>query len=199
MQFQSRPIVAMALAGLLASQPVSAIACQPPETAEISAPDSARMSDFLVSRSRGLSAALLSPAEIDRRAVSTLFSNGDGAIEAIPDGAYRCRTIKMGGILPLTVYGFFACSVSEGGTRIDKTTGSQRFSGTLYPLEGAVFYRGALHYGNEGPMAYNADAERNQVGCIYRAPGDEITSYRLELPAPLFESVHDVIELVPAD
>ena len=62
-----------------------------------------------------------------------------------------------------------------------------------------MFYRGALHYGDEQPMAYDADPERNQVGCIYRVSGTGPEIYRLELPLPRFESTHDVIELVPAD
>ena len=116
----------------------------------------------------------------------------------MPAGDYRCRTIKMGGGVPLTVYGFFACEVDEaadGYQAILKTSGSQRFSGTLTPSAGGLFYLGALNYADEDPIAYGVNAERDQVGCLYRS-GD---SYVLELPSPQFESVHDVIELVAAE
>ena len=191
------PSIAMAL--ILALEPVAALACDVPADVTVSETDSNRMFDFLRARSQGLAEALLSPSAADRALVADLFSTGDRFIDAIPDGDYRCRTIKLGGILPLTAYGYFDCTVSEGGSRIDKTSGSQRFSGSLASAGQAVFYWGALHYGDEQPIAYGADPERNQVGCIYRISGDGPRIYRLELPLPLLESTHDVIELVPVD
>lgn len=198
MTMRRRKLPALALASIIAFQPLSALACAIPEGVEVSQTDAARMDDFLGSRSQGLGEALMSTSATDRALVSSLFDRRDGTIDAMPDGDYRCRTIKLGGLLPLTAYGYFHCAISENGTRIEKTTGSQRFSGSLDTTSGAVFYRGALHYGDEQPIAYGADAERDQVGCIYRV-GDETSGrYRLELPAPQFESTHDVIELVPA-
>ena len=192
-------LLAITMAALVAIEPVAALACTMPAGVEISASDARRIEDFAQSRSQGLAEALVAESATDRALVSGLFARGDGAIDAIPDGDYRCRTIKLGGLLPLTAYGYFDCTISKGGSRIEKTTGSQRFSGILRPTGEAVFYRGALHYGDEQPIAYDADPERNQVGCIYGVAGDGPPSYRLELPAPLFESTHDVIELVPAD
>ncbi len=184
-------------AALLALQPLAAAACAIPQGVDLSATDEDRMAEFWQSRSQGLAEALVAPSYNDRATLHGLFAQGDRYIDAIPDGNYRCRTVKLGGILPLTVYGYFACTISEGGTRIDKTTGSQRFSGTLTSAKTAVFYQGALHYGDEEPIAYGMDSERDQVGCIYRVRDDETTRYRLELPSPHFESTHDVIELVP--
>ncbi len=65
----------------------------------------------------------------------------------------------------------------------------------MLSAEDAVFFVGALHYSDEDPIAYGNDPERDQVGCIYKLAGAE--RYRLEMPSPRFESVHDVIELVP--
>ncbi len=188
---------ALLAAGILALQPVASLACAVPEASAVSAADTDRIGGFLSSRSKGLAEALLSTSADDRAVVSGLFAGGDATMKALPDGNYRCRTIKLGGLLPLTVYGYFNCTVSADGTRIDKTTGSQRFSGSLEPGGDALFYRGALHYGDEQPIDYDADAERNQVGCLYSVAGDGPRRYRLELPSPLFESTHDVIELVP--
>ena len=199
MAARSIRMLALAMAGLLALQPLAAGACDVPDDVTVSEADSDRMFDFFRARSQGLAEALLSPSADDRALVASLFATGDRYIDAIPDGDYRCRTIKLGGLLPLTAYDYFDCTISKGGTRIEKTTGSQRFSGILRPAGQAVFYRGALHYGDERPMAYDADPERNQVGCIYRVSGTGPEVYRLELPLPLFESTHDVIELVPAD
>jgi hypothetical protein len=187
----------MLVAALVALQPLAVLACDIPAGVTVSQADAERMDGFLHSRAQGLGEALVADSASDRGMVSALFGRPDTAPVSLPDGEYRCRTIKLGGILPLTAYGYFSCRVSGQGTRIDKLSGSQRFSGTLHATGGAVFYRGALHYGDEKPMAYGKDDERNQVGCIYRVPDDQIRRYRLELPSPLFESTHDVIELVP--
>lgn len=189
----SRAAIALALLALLA--PGAATACSVPGAADISQFDGDRMTGFDSSRIRGLGEAMLGEDAAERAIVSELFAPATDPFDRLPDGDYRCRTIKLGGLLPLVAYGFFDCSVSGKGKRLDKSTGSQRFSGQLLPANGAVFYMGALHYGDEDPVAYGADAERDQVGCIYRLSGPE--RYRLEMPSPRFESVHDVIELVP--
>lgn len=198
MSVRSRPFAALALAGLLALQPLSALACTMPKTAGLNPADQERMRDFWGARSQGLAEALVAESAADRAVLHGLFAAGDAPLQAIPDGDYRCRTIKLGGLLPLTVYSAFDCTISGNGTRIDKQTGSQRFSGSLVPAGTALFYRGALNYDDEAPLAYDADPERNQVGCLYGVPDNGSgPRYRLELPRPHFESNHDVIELVP--
>ncbi|MEQ8598947.1 MAG: DUF4893 domain-containing protein [Devosia sp.] len=193
----ARRFAALLLAAAL--MPIaSTLACQVPDAAPITPFDGDRMTGFEAARSRGLAEALLSDSAADRELVSTLFAPGETPISQMPDGNYRCRTIKLGGLLPLTTYTYFACTVSNAGTRIEKLTGSQRFSGDLLPSNGGgLFYWGALHYGDETPMDYDADPERSQVGCLYKVAGKP-ERYRLELPFPRFESTHDVIELVPA-
>ncbi len=185
------------LAGLAMLPVVTPWACEVPGDAPISQFDGDRMTGFDTARSRGLGEALLSDNSEERAIVSALFAPGEAPISAIPDGTYRCRTIKLGGLGPLITYPFFDCAISDNGQVIEKLTGSQRFKGDLLPANGAIFYWGALHYGDEQPFAYEADAERSQVGCLYKVNGKPVR-YRLELPFPRFESTHDVIELVPA-
>ncbi len=110
-------------------------------------------------------------------------------------GLYRCRTIKMGGSLPLTVYGWFSCKIDldERGYRLVKTTGSQRFTGHFIDeSETRLIYYGATHTISERPVSYGYDADRDQVGYFFKTGP---RSYRLELPLPRFESKFDVIEL----
>jgi hypothetical protein len=185
------------LAAVLAMPVVTPLACEVPAEAAIDQLDGDRMTGFETARIRGLGEALLSDSAEERAITSALYAPGDTPISTIPDGAYQCRTIKLGGLLPLTAYGYFDCQISADGTVIEKLTGSQRFKGDLLPSDGGLFYWGALHYGDEEPFAYGADPERNQVGCLYRIEGKPVR-YRLEMPFPLFESTHDVIELVPA-
>ncbi len=192
-----RNYAASVLTGLLTLPVGTPLACEVPSGAAIDQLDGDRMTGFETARIRGLGEALLSDSAEERAVVSALYAPGDVPISAIPDGAYRCRTIKLGGLLPLTAYGYFDCEISGDGTVIEKLTGSQRFKGDLLPSDGSLFYWGALHYGDEEPVAYGADPERNQVGCLYKVEGKPVR-YRLEMPFPLFESTHDVIELVPA-
>ena len=192
-----RKCAAGLLTSLLALPVGTPLACEVPAEAGIDQYDGDRMTGFDVARIRGLGEALLSDSAEERAIASALYAPGDTPISTIPDGAYRCRTIKLGGLLPLTAYGYFDCEISGDGTVIEKLTGSQRFKGDLLPSGGGLFYWGALHYGDEEPFAYGADPERNQVGCLYRIEGKPVR-YRLEMPFPLFESTHDVIELVPA-
>jgi hypothetical protein len=185
------------LTALLAMPIVAPLACEVPAEAAIDQLDGDRMTGFEVARVRALGEAMLSESAGDRAIVAALYASGESPIDTIPDGDYQCRTIKLGGLLPLTVYGYFDCAISGGGTVIEKLTGSQRFKGDLAPADGGLFYWGALHYGDEAPFAYGADPERNQVGCLYRIEGKPVR-YRLEMPFPLFESTHDVIELIPS-
>lgn len=117
-------------------------------------------------------------------------------------GEYRCRTIKMGGpaaLLPYVAYGWFRCRVelSPGGDlTLRKLTGSQRTMGNLYPYSRTrLAYLGAEAWGDERPVRYGQDPERDQVGAFERiGPG----RYRLALPFPKRESDLDVMELVAA-
>lgn len=188
---------ATALAVFLTLPIVAPLACAVPETAELSKPDSTRMSQFEQSRVRALGEALLSTEGGDRTILSALFAPGTEPIDSVPDGNYRCRTIKLGGLLPLTPYGYFACRISEGGTTIEKTSGSQRFTGSVTPSGDALFYQGALHYNDDPAGSYGADPDMDQVGCLYKVKDQAV--YRLEKPYPLYESTHDVIELIPAN
>jgi hypothetical protein len=193
----NKKLAAFALVATLGTPMAAPLACQVPKGIDLTAADAERMGEFETSRSRGMAEAMLGAIEEERAAVAALFAPGVEAIEAIPDGQYRCRTIKMGGISPLVVYGYFACEISEGGARIEKTSGSQRFNGSLTLTDRSLFYQGAQHYNDDPLRRYGEDEEFNQVGCLYRVATQNV--YRLELPYPVHESTHDVIELIPAN
>jgi len=188
--------VSLALCFALIASPAMS-ACLLPADVEITAKDSGRLEHFELSRARGLGSALLAESTPDRMVLAELFSAGlaPAEPEQLP-GSYQCRTIKAGGLLPLTVYGWFRCEIAREGDDllIRKTSGSQQFSGMLYPGESGVAYRGAGHYGDEQPRAYGDDPEQNDVGCLSGVVGGA-GHYVLELPEPQRESLHDVIEL----
>jgi len=141
-------------------------------------------------------------AEIAREGV-LLQPDAALASPALPDGTYRCRTIKLGaksaGMLPYIAYPAFACRVGHDGPRqlFAKVSGSQRPVGALYP-DGQLrsIFLGTLVLGDERrALVYGQDRERDVVGFVEHI-GDR--RWRLVLPAPAFESLVDVIELVPA-
>lgn len=122
----------------------------------------------------------------------------------IPDGTYRCRMIKLGarsaGMPAFTAYHAFTCRIAAAGSNrqsFAKLTGSQRQVGTIRPHDAVrSLFLGTLVLGDEQrALPYGRDAERDLAGWVERI-GDR--RWRLVLPRPAFESLVDVVELVPA-
>lgn len=122
---------------------------------------------------------------------------------APPPGAYRCRTFKLGaageGMRDFLAYPWFECRIEAEGDvlGLHKTTGSQRPTGLLF-TESATrnIFLGTLVLGDEtAPLRYGLDVNRDMAGYIERVGENR---WRLVLPYPRFESLLDVIELVPA-
>ena len=119
-----------------------------------------------------------------------------------PPGRYQCRTIKLGtrnpGMRVWTMTKSYPCRVEMMGDRLRfvREGGEQRTAGLLFPDGDRQVYLGAVSLGSErGMFAYNADAERNQVGVMRRIGA---ARWRLELPFPKWESTLDLIDIVPA-
>lgn len=175
--------------------------CEVPDIG-LSENDQSRLENLLTSRTRGLAAALLSDNQADREVVADLFDPGVPSPDAdLIAGDYRCRTIKMGGDLnALIVYQWFQCKITandDGSFDVRKLTGSQNFAGTLQKAGFSYTFKGASFYGYEdGTITYGAKEDRNLVGCF-----DAVTKgnkhFILELPFPVLESFHDVIEFQP--
>lgn len=193
-----RRVLSVLASGLCALPVLAAPCAAPPADFAVTAADMTRIGGLDQSRARGLASALTWENAEERGIVAALFSPGFAPPEGLP-GAYQCRTIKLGGLLPLTVYGWFKCTIAaeDGGYAIRKTTGSQNFSGRLIASGSGYLYRGASNYGDEAPRLYGDKADENQVGCLTAIAGAP-HHLLLELPSPLLESVHDVIELRPA-
>lgn len=121
----------------------------------------------------------------------------------IPNGTYRCRTVKVGGkadwMLPYVSYPAFTCRISaqKDLQGFAKTTGSQRQVGLIFPQDQMrQVFLGTLVLGDERrAMQYGEDQTRNVAGYIERIGPNR---WRLIMPDPHFESQLDVLELVPA-
>jgi hypothetical protein len=120
----------------------------------------------------------------------------------LPAGDYRCSTVKLGALVPghpvFTSYEPRPCRVGAEGARLHFAVldGPQRPLGTLFPDTGRrMIFLGTLQLGDEAlAYRYSRDRERDMVGLLERV-GER--RWRLVLPAPHFESLLDVIELVP--
>jgi hypothetical protein len=121
----------------------------------------------------------------------------------IPNGAYRCRVIKLGsqgpGMLAYVAYPAFSCRVQQQGTlqAFAKTTGSQRPVGVIYANDTLrQVFLGTMMLGDEvRAMQYGNDPDRDVAAFVERIGP---ARWRMVIPSPAFESRTDVIELVPA-
>ena len=140
-------------------------------------------------------------AEIDGEG---LLLHPDAALlqPAPPVGDYRCRVIKVGGqgnLLDYVAYPAFRCRIRperDGRLSFVKLTGSQRPIGFIYPdATRRMIFLGTLQLGDERrSLRYGTDAERDMAGIVERI-GDR--RWRVVFPRPTFESIVDVLELVP--
>lgn len=164
--------------------------------------DRLRLRNWRSAFTEALRAARAAGHAVDiRREGALLMPDAALAGPALPPGDYRCRVIKLGGqgdLLDYVSYPAFTCRVEaeDGVASFRKLSGSQRQVGTILAGDAQrQIFLGTLVLGDERrALHYGMDAERNLVGAIERV-GEE--RWRLILPYPRFESIMDVIELVP--
>lgn len=141
-------------------------------------------------------------ADIDREGILLQPDAAVGEVP-IPNGNYRCRVIKVGaktaGMLEYVSYPGFACRVrpERGIQGFAKLTGSQRPVGLIFPNDALrQVFLGTLVLGDETrAMQYGRDEERD-IGAFVEKIGPN--RWRMVMPYPAFESIIDVMELVPA-
>jgi hypothetical protein len=163
--------------------------------------DAQRLGQLQESKEKGLQEASAGPD------MATIHAVLDPASQPISDsearGQWRCRTIKLGGMTPSVVYGWFNCRVVDRGGHLffEKTSGSQRVSGWLYPdqsgglvLLGANTMKGEpeRRYSGSGASA-GADATPDDAVGVLTSIGSGHA--RIEFPYPVQESTFDVLEL----
>ncbi|UUR08164.1 DUF4893 domain-containing protein [Sphingomonas glaciei] len=122
---------------------------------------------------------------------------------AIANDDYRCRVIKLGarspGLLPFVSYPAFNCRIAQSGRlqAFTKLSGSQRQVGYIFPHDQLrQVFLGTLVLGDEQrAITYGIDSDRDLAGFVERIGPRQ---FRLILPSPRYESLIDVVELVPS-
>lgn len=190
-------VLGLTVSGLVVGAASSARADSSYLEDNVSKADRDRLERFEAARTAGLAEARAGGAPADLAVLDQVLAGKPQSLrEGDIRGKYRCRTIKLGGQPPLTIYGWFDCVLGEDdlGYRLDKTTGSQRFSGHFIDdTDTSMIFWGANHVQGEKPRRYGADADQNSVGRLVKLGPKRL---RLELPWPTFESKFDIIELV---
>jgi hypothetical protein len=161
----------------------------------MTAADKARLEKYGETRSAALAEArggdAAEVAELDALLAKPLLSLPDFDL----GGDWQCRTTKVGGLSPLVVYGWFKCRVSDDGSgwKLEKRSGSQRTTGRFYDDgEKRLIYLGSFYVTGDTPKPYGSGPETDQVGYAFRIGPAE---WRIEFPAPQFESKLDILEL----
>jgi hypothetical protein len=196
--------LAFALAGCSMMQPSTAVV-QPASDwrAVATKEDRARLRDWRTAFTSALSAARASGHSADIAREGALLDPDSAIGGPIPDGAYRCRVIKVGakseGMLDYVAYPYFRCEVRQKGAvqSFAKLNGSQRQVGLVFPNDQLrQVFLGTLMLGDESrAMEYGVDPGRDVAGFVERIGPQR---WRLIMPYPNFESQIDVMELVPA-
>ena len=166
--------------------------------------DEARLADLDALLGSTLRDAFASGTPGDTAILVEALKGEAGAPEGL-EGDWRCRWLKMGDLVPLVVYPDFACRMEEtpSGWRIEKVTGSQRFTGTLEEQEGGIVFTGVA-YTSGGPATDYARLPRDSQEPV--EPGQTVAMVglfeqvgprraRLLLPDPILESRFDIIQL----
>jgi hypothetical protein len=157
--------------------------------------DEARLAQFDAAKAKALAEARPGGSAADLTVLEELVAR-----EHLPfadfdlTGNWQCRTIKVGGLATLVVYGWFACRVTDDGSgwRLEKLTGSQRTAGSFYTeSDTALTYLGSYYVAGDPVPAYGKGPQSDQAGRVFRTGND---AWQIEFPFPTYESTFDILE-----
>lgn len=140
-------------------------------------------------------------AEIDREG-ALLQPDAAIADQPLAVGLYSCRMLRVGAKTEydraFTASPPMTCRVSQSGTlqRLVTAGGQQREMGLIFPGDALrqVFLGTLMLPAESRAMQYGADEDRDVAGMVERIGPDR---WRVVMPTPHFQSLLDVLELVP--
>ena len=161
----------------------------------ITAADRTRMANYEATRKAALDEARSGGTPQDLAVLEPLLAKEPQPFAGFDmTGNWQCRTIKAGGPLPLVVYGWFKCKVTDDGSgwMLEKVSGSQRTQGRFYDDgDMRLDYLGSFYVAGEQAKPYGSGPDSDQFGYVFRTGAQE---FRIELPAPAFESKLDIMQ-----
>ncbi|MEX0956129.1 MAG: DUF4893 domain-containing protein [Rhizobiaceae bacterium] len=182
------------IAGALMLIPASASATGEIESL-ITDNDRARLAVFDVTKDEAMNEARTGGDQDDVWTLDQILARpalSFGGFDMIGD--WECRTIKVGGLAALVVYSWFRCRVTDDGSgwRLEKLSGSQRTAGRFFDeSDTALTYLGSLYIAGTEPPPYGSGPDSDQVGRAFRSADNR---WRIEFPAPRYESKLDILE-----
>lgn len=157
--------------------------------------DERRLERFDEARAKALSEARAGGSAADLAVLEDLVGRKHLAINDFDmGGEWQCRTVKVGGIATLVVYGWFKCRVSDDGSgwKLEKLSGSQRTTGRFFTeSDTASTYLGVYHVAGTPAPDYGKGPESDQVGRTFRTGS---ATWQIEFPLPTYESTFDILE-----
>ncbi len=157
--------------------------------------DRARLQRFDTTKAEAVNEARIGGSAADIETLNEILSREPISFEGFDMvGDWQCRTTKVGGLARLVVYSWFRCRVTDDGSgwRLEKISGSQRTTGRFFDeSESSLTYLGSFYIAGETPKPYGSGPDSDQVGRAYRS-GDD--TWRIEFPAPRYESKLDILE-----
>jgi hypothetical protein len=187
-----RILLALLLTGLLGSVALADGELQKVLTSE----DAARLEQFDTVKAETVAAARAEGAAEDVKILDAALAGKPLSLQNFDaTGKWSCRTIKLGGGLPVVVYQPFKCVISDDGAGwfLKKVSGSQRTQGRFYNQSATrMIYLGAGHIWDEPPRKYGDKADENQVAVVERLGKKRLV---LQFPKPLLESDFDLLVL----
>jgi len=161
----------------------------------ITAADRARMEKYGETRKEALAEAKAGGSEEDLKILDSVVNKEARSWSGFDmTGTWQCRTIKAGGLLPLVVYGWFKCKVTDDGSgwKLEKVSGSQRTKGSFYDGgDKRLTYLGSFFIDGEPAKPYGSGPDSDQFAYVFRTG---TKTFRMEFPAPAYESKLDVME-----
>lgn len=197
------PMRKASILALLALLPVAAWSQQLGDGTPIHGDDQQRLAQFDAAVGDALLQAFAAGDPLD---VATLADTLQG--QALPAdqaqgmiaGDWTCRTIKVGGLLPLTVYQPFRCRIGEDGS-LEKLTGSQRTKGMIHRDGDRLVYLGVGFIAGDTPPPYAELPVFDPAASPQRTPEIAVVQMtdrnrgRVMFPAPHLESRFDILTL----
>lgn len=157
--------------------------------------DRQRLARYEATRTEALAEAKAGGSPAEYQALATTLAKPHLPINSLDlTGNWQCRTTKAGNLSPLVVYGWFRCRVTDDGSGwvLEKLSGSQKTKGRFYTdSETRLTYLGAGYVNDQPAPKYGLGPKSDQVGYAFATGSKE---WRIELPAPEYESKLDILE-----